>query len=67
MDRLRALLTRLKSEGLALIVIEHHMDLIMAVADQIVVLDRGQILSAGTPKEIRSDPQVLEAYLGRAA
>jgi branched-chain amino acid transport system ATP-binding protein len=67
MLRLRNLLVDLRAEGLALVVIEHHMDLIMAVADRIVVLDRGAVLSTGTPQEVRQDPQVLEAYLGRAA
>jgi len=63
--RLRQLLIDLKGEGLALVVIEHHMDLIMAVADRIVVLDQGQLLATGTPREIQADAQVLEAYLGR--
>jgi branched-chain amino acid transport system ATP-binding protein len=67
MARLIALLRGLKAEGLALVVIEHHMDLIMAVADRIVVLDQGRRLATGTPREIQADARVLEAYLGRAA
>ena len=59
------LLVELKSEGLALVVIEHHMDLIMAVANRIVVLDQGRFLATGTPREIQTDERVLEAYLGR--
>ncbi len=66
MARLIELLKDLKKEGLALVVIEHHMDLIMSVADRIVVLEQGRQLASGTPKEIQSDPRVLEAYLGRA-
>jgi branched-chain amino acid transport system ATP-binding protein len=65
MARLVELLTDLKREGVALVVIEHHMDLIMAVADRICVLDLGRQLAYGTPSEIRQDPRVLEAYLGR--
>ena len=67
MLRLRDLLETLRTGGAALAVIEHHMDLIMSVADRIVVLDGGRRLSTGTPREIQADPRVLEAYLGRAA
>ena len=65
MARLVELLTDLKREGIALVVIEHHMDLIMAVADRICVLDLGKQLAYGVPSEIRQDPRVLEAYLGK--
>ena len=65
MAQLVELLTGLKREGVALVVIEHHMDLIMAVADRICVLDLGKQLAYGSPSEIRRDPRVLEAYLGK--
>ncbi len=65
MARLVELLTSLKSEGVALVVIEHHMDLIMAVADRICVLDLGRQLAYDVPSQIRNDPRVLEAYLGK--
>jgi branched-chain amino acid transport system ATP-binding protein len=65
MARLVSLLTSLKKEGVALVVIEHHMDLIMAVADRICVLDLGRQLAYDVPAKIRSDPRVLEAYLGK--
>ncbi|WP_230533895.1 ABC transporter ATP-binding protein [Microvirga roseola] len=66
MTHLIDLLISLKQEGLALVVIEHHMDLIMSVADKIVVLEQGRLLATGSPQQIQSDPRVLEAYLGRA-
>lgn len=65
MARLVALLASLKAEGVALVVIEHHMDLIMAVADRICVLDLGRQLALGAPAQIQHDERVLEAYLGR--
>ncbi|NYT62765.1 ATP-binding cassette domain-containing protein [Alcaligenaceae bacterium] len=66
MERLKHLLSELKQQGVALVVIEHHMDLIMSVADRICVLDLGRQLAYGTPAEIQRDPRVLEAYLGKS-
>ncbi|CFP75846.1 ABC transporter ATP-binding protein [Bordetella pertussis] len=51
---------------LSLVVIEHHMELIMAVADRICVLNLGRPLACGAPAAIQNDPRVLQAYLGSA-
>ena len=67
MQRLADLLVDLRRRGVAVVVIEHHMDLIMAIADRIVVIDQGRKLAEGTPAEIQRNDAVLEAYLGRAA
>lgn len=64
--QLRELIERL-GHSIAVMVVEHHMDLVMSVCDRVVVLDFGRVIAAGEPAAIKSDPQVLEAYLGREA
>jgi branched-chain amino acid transport system permease protein len=58
------LLLRIRDEGVTILLIEHHMDLVMSISDHVVVLDYGEKISEGTPKAIQSDAKVLEAYLG---
>lgn len=55
------------ADGVAVLVIEHNMDFVMGIADEITVLDAGRTISRGTPSVVRSDERVIEAYLGSAA
>lgn len=62
---LNALILSLKADyGLSVLLIEHDMTLVMAISDQITVLNQGQHLATGTPDEISNNPQVIKAYLG---
>jgi branched-chain amino acid transport system ATP-binding protein len=63
MDELADRVRGLKGETSVLLV-EHHMDLVMAICDRVVVLDFGRRVAEGTPAEVQADPQVLDAYLG---
>jgi branched-chain amino acid transport system ATP-binding protein len=63
-DQAVALVGKLSSRGLTIVIVEHLMRAIMAVAKHIVVLDHGQKIAEGSPKEIVENPEVIRAYLG---
>ena len=53
--------------SMAVVLVEHHMDLVMSVCDEITVLNFGRVIATGSPSAVRADPDVAEAYLGAAS
>ncbi len=58
-------LLALKASGQSILLVEHKLDLVMAVSDRVLVMDEGRVIAAGRPDEVRHDPAVIDAYLGR--
>jgi branched-chain amino acid transport system ATP-binding protein len=66
LDESIGIIRKIKDRGITIMIIEHHMKVIMAISDRIVVLNYGEKIAEGTPLQIRSSPLVVEAYLGEA-
>jgi branched-chain amino acid transport system ATP-binding protein len=68
-DEVRELGERIRAlrGSMAVMLVEHRMDLVMSACDRVVVLDFGRVIAHGDPATIKRDPGVLEAYLGREA
>jgi ABC-type branched-subunit amino acid transport system ATPase component/ABC-type branched-subunit amino acid transport system permease subunit len=63
-DELEEAIRALRAAGIAVLLVEHHVDFILRLADTVTVIDFGKVIARGGPQEVRSDPAVLAAYLG---
>jgi branched-chain amino acid transport system ATP-binding protein len=61
------LIHRIREGGVTVLIIEHLMAALMSVSDRVLVMDRGELISSGTPSEVTNDPEVIKAYLGDEA
>jgi branched-chain amino acid transport system ATP-binding protein len=66
-DRIVEIIRALKADGMTVVLIEHIMRVVMALADRVIVLHHGEKLAEGRPSEIGADPRVIESYLGKKA
>jgi branched-chain amino acid transport system permease protein len=65
LERLRAVLLRMRDAGATVVLIEHNVTFVMDIADHVVVMDVGEVIAAGSPEVVRRDERVIASYLGR--
>ena len=63
-EQLAQLITRIRDDGITMLLVEHRMELVMDIADRVIVLNYGSKIGEGTPLEIQASEDVIDAYLG---
>jgi ABC-type branched-subunit amino acid transport system ATPase component len=63
--RLKEVIAQVVARGIAVLLVEHNMRLVMSIATRVIVLDKGRLLAAGSPSEVQTNAAVMQAYLGR--
>jgi ABC-type branched-subunit amino acid transport system ATPase component len=63
-EQLAQLIKRIRDGGITILLVEHRMELVMGIADRVIVLNYGSKIGEGTPAEIQSNEEVINAYLG---
>jgi branched-chain amino acid transport system ATP-binding protein len=63
-EQLAQLVRRIRDGGITILLVEHRMELVMGIADRVIVLNYGSKIGEGTPAEIQSNEEVINAYLG---
>ena len=66
-DLARFILDIREGLGIPVVLVEHDMEVVMAISDRVTVMNFGEVIACGTPDEVRADPAVVDAYLGGAA
>jgi ABC-type branched-subunit amino acid transport system ATPase component len=64
-EQLSEQILRARQEGITVFIVEHHMGIVMEIADEIAVLHNGELIAEGTPERVRRNPHVIDAYLTR--
>ena len=67
MERVSERISQIRREGVTVFIVEHHMGMVMEIADEIAVLHNGELIAEGTPDAVKKNPEVMEAYLSRGS